>query len=461
MLKSVYLLVILAAFTGSVYSQLIFEKSEYASRREKLMDQIPDGIAILRGAPLPAGDIQFYQYNNLMYFTGLEIPNLILVVDGKTRTSTLFFTIRENDARGEGIPMDLVNDPGRLNGIEKVQAYNQFTPFLTACAESGSVIYTPFNSEELAGEVSAEKSNSLKASMTKDEWDGRLTRELQFVKLLKEKFPAAEVKDCFAKISDLRKIKSKAEIDVMREAGRIGRQAHLAFIRAAGVGVKEWDLANIFEYTCKKEGAQGLAYNTIIMSAENIPYGHYHRYNRTLKDGDFVVLDAGPDYNNYDIDFSTSFPANGRFTPKQKELYELANAIREVCVKSYKPGITFGQAGLNVKKYLIDHGINPDEPRFKGLINYGGYNHSVGMAVHDGMGTFLGPKEVLQEGFVFACDINMMYPDIEIGIRLEDTVVITKDGCEVLSAGLPRTVDEIEKTMIHHNPGKDRYRRHR
>lgn len=255
------------------------------------------------------------------------------------------------------------------------------------------------------------------------------------------------MKDCSAKIGDLRKIKSNAEIDIMREAGRIGRLAHLAFIRATGVGVKESNLANLFEFTCKKEGAQGLAYNTIIMSAENIPYGHYHRYNRTLKDGDFVVLDAGPDYNYYDVDFSTSFPANGKFTPKQKELYELANAIREVCVKSYKPGITLGQVGQNIKKYLTDNGYNTDEARFKGLISYGGYNHSIGMAVHDGMGTFRGPNELLQEGFVFACDINMMYPDIEIGVRLEDTVVITKDGCEVLSSGLPRTVKEVEKIM--------------
>jgi Xaa-Pro aminopeptidase len=449
MKKTAYLLAILALFTGSGFGQLIFEKSEYTARREKLMDQIPDGIAIFRGAPIPAGDTQFYQFNNLMYFTGMEIPDVILLIDGRSRTSTVFFTITENGARGEGISIDLVNDPGKFNGIEKVLPYVEFSSFLTANAGAGCVIYTPFNSEELQGEVSAEKTRSLKNSITKDEWDTRLTRELQFVKLLGEKFPGLEIKDCSSKISDLRKIKSKAEIQVIREVGRIGRQAHLAFIQATGVGVKEWDLANLFEFTCKKEGAQGLAYNTIIMSAENIPYGHYHRYNRILQEGDFVVLDAGPNYQYYDVDFSTSFPANGKFSTKQKELYNLANAIREVCVKSYKPDITFGQVGANVKKYLIDNGYNPDEPRFKGLITYGGYNHSIGMAVHDGMGTFLGPKEVLQVGFVFACDINMMYPDIQIGIRLEDTVVITDEGCEVLSAGLPRTVEEMEKAMKH------------
>ncbi len=309
------------------------------------------------------------------------------------------------------------------------------------------IIYTPFISEELIAEVSREKSNAIRKTVTEDEWDGRLSRELQFVEKLNEKFPDVEVRDCFGIISDLRKIKSEAEIEIMKEAGRIGVVAHKAFMQATRVNVKEIDLANLFEYICRKEGAQGLAYNTIIMSAENIPYGHYHRYNRTLEDGDFVVLDAGPDYNYYDVDFSTSFPANGKFTAKQRELYELANGIRETCINSYKPGITLAEVGQNVKTYLIKNGYNPENRKFGGLIKYGGYNHSVGMAVHDGMGTFDGPNEVLQEGFVFACDINMMYPDIEIGIRLEDTVVITASGCEVLSAGLPRSVEEVENIM--------------
>lgn len=444
--KISFLASILIILSIPALSQLTFEKSEYIARREKLMDMIPDGIAIIRGAALPEGYRQFYQYNNMMYFTGLEIPNVMLVVNGIKRSSTLFMTISEHEAKEEGISIELVKNPGKLTGVEQFLPYENLTEFLSEL-KTLKIVYTPFTSEELPGDVSAEKTRALKKSMTGDEWDGRLSRELQFVKNLNEKFPQIEVKDCFGIISDLRKIKSKAEIDVMREAGRIGVAAHIAFIKATGVNVKEIDLANLFEYTCRQEGAQGLAYNTIIMSAENIPFGHYHRYNRTLEDGDFVVLDAGPDYKYYDVDFSTSFPANGKFTPKQREVYELANGIRETCIKSYKPGITLAEVGQNVKKYLIENGHDVTARRFQGLIKYGGYNHSIGMAVHDGMGTFQGTNEVLQEGFVFACDINMMYSDIEIGIRLEDTVVITKTGCEVLSSGLPRSVEEMEKTM--------------
>jgi Xaa-Pro aminopeptidase len=444
--RTMLIISLLLLFSNIINSQLIFDKSEYVKRREKLMDQIPDGAAVFRGASLQEGVSQFFQYNNIMYFAGLEIPDIILVVDGVTRTSTLFLTISETDAKGEGISMDLINDPGRFTGIEKVLPYDQFSPFLTSMVKDSRTIYTLFKADELIGEVSGEKANSLKRSITDNEWDGRLTRELQFVSRIHDKFPAAVVKDCSGIVSDLRKIKSPAEIEIMREAGKIGVKAHLAFMKAVNVNVKEKYLASLFQYTCKKEDAQEIAYTTIIMSGENMPYGHYNRYNRILKDGDFVILDAGPSYKYYVVDISTSMPANGKFTPKQKELFELANGIREVCIRNFKPGLTLGEVGQNVKKYLTDNGLDPDDKRFSGYVRLAGYNHSIGMAVHDGMGTFKGTNEVLKEGFVFACDI-MAGDNKEIGIRLEDTVLITRDGCEILSAGLPRTAKEVENAM--------------
>jgi Xaa-Pro aminopeptidase len=100
-----------------------------------------------------------------------------------------------------------------------------------------------------------------------------------------------------------------------------------------------------------------------------------------------------------------------------------------------------------VKQYLLDKGLDPEGPGLRRFVRYGGYNHSIGMAVHDGMGTFQGPEEILQEGFVFACDIELSKPDIQLDVRLEDTVVITADGCEVLSSGLPRSIEELESLL--------------
>jgi Xaa-Pro aminopeptidase len=426
--------------------QLIFEKAEYKSRREKLMDRIPDGIAILRGASMPAGSGHFHQYNNMMYFAGVDIPDVILIMDGIKRESTLFFTISERAADEEAISLNLVRDPVAVTGIEHYLPMENFTAALTRRLLQGPVVYTPFHSEEGIGDNSVEKFNKIQRTMVHDEWDGRLTREMQLVKNLKEKFPHIEVQNCSPDIRALRKIKSPAEIDIMREAARVGVNAHKAVMEATRPGQPEKPLAALFEYSCMLDGAQGLAFNTIIMSAEHHAYGHYSKYDRILKDGDFIILDAGPDVHYYDTDISTTFPANGKFSEKQREIYEFAYHIRQVCLDNYRPGITLADVGSEIKKMFEEKGYDIDNPRNSRYFRTGGYNHSIGMAVHDRMDGFSTTAEPLQVGFVFACDI-MAYADSVTTVRIEDTVVITPEGCEVLSAGLPRSVEEIEAFM--------------
>ena len=226
--------------------QLIFENEEYATRREKLMDRIPDGIAIIRGASMPVGDVHFHQYNNMMYFAGVDIPDVILVIDGVSRESTLFFTISERTADGEAIPLALVRDPVKVTGIENYLPIDDFTPALTKRLSNGTVVYTPFSSEERIAENSGEKFRAIQRSMTLNEWDGRLSREMQFVQKLNEKFPEIKVENCSPDIWGLRKIKSTAEIDVMREAARIGVKAHKAVMKATRPGQGEKKLAALF-----------------------------------------------------------------------------------------------------------------------------------------------------------------------------------------------------------------------
>ena len=135
---------------------MVFEKNEYANRREKLMEMIPDGIAIIRGASEPLDNYHFSQYNNMMYFAGVEIPDVILVIDGENKNSTMFFTIDEQTAEGQNIPISLVRDPVNITGIENYLAYGSFSEFLSERIKSGAVIYTPFSPEEQIGENSGE-----------------------------------------------------------------------------------------------------------------------------------------------------------------------------------------------------------------------------------------------------------------------------------------------------------------
>ena len=424
-----------------------FDNSEFAARRAAFMEQISDGIAVIVGAATPTGDSRFFQTNDFYYFTGVEIPNAFLLIDGINKESLLFFNLSEETARGEGLPVELVREPVKYTGIERAYPPDRLPSILTRLSMQTSFFYTPFKPGEINRVNSNEKFNSLQQTMTMNIWDGRLTRELQFVKNLKEKYPHITVRDCSPLIWNFRKIKSSAEIDLLRRAAQLGVEAHKTFIKATRPGVREKELAALFTYTCMRQDAIDLAYNVIIMSGPNHAYGHYHIYDRTLEDGDFIILDAGPDVGYYNADVSTTFPANGKFSEKQKEIYELAYGIYITCLENYRPGTTFRAVGNKVREHLIEKGFDPEERRFRGLIRYGGYNHSIGMATHDPMGTFAGPDEVLKPGFVFACDINMPYADLEMGIRIEDTVVITEDGYENLSQGLPRSLEDIEAFM--------------
>ncbi|MGE5360121.1 MAG: aminopeptidase P N-terminal domain-containing protein [Bacteroidales bacterium] len=453
---SVWVLALPVVFVFVLCAQTVaaqpFDKAEYAARRARLIEKIPDGVAVFLGASTPSGDYEFRQGHDFFYLTGVEVPDAFLVVDGARKESVLFFTMDETAAEGEGLPPELVRSPAAFTGIERVLAAEQFGSYLAGAARRTRVFYTMFKPEELGRENSNEKFNALQKAMTLSPWDGRPTRELQFVRQLRERFPQVEIRDASPIVWNLRKIKTPAELEVMRRAGRIGVRAHNAFIQSVKPGATEQELAALFEFLCKKDGARDLAYSTIIMSGKHHAWGHYHAYDRTLQAGDFLILDAGPDRENYHVDISTSVPASGKFTPRQRELYEIALAVHDLCEKSYRPGVTFRQVGEKVDGFLKENGLGQYAQQFRGIVRLGGYNHSIGLATHDVMGTFAGPDEVLAPGFVFACDIQLFSLAEEIGIRIEDTIAITGDGYENLSAGVPRTVAEIEALMKKEGP---------
>jgi len=433
--------VIILWAAATLSAALLFDKSEYAARRQKFMEKIPDGTALIFGAQPIASYYPYFQNNDFLYLTGVEIPNAVLVVDGIRKTSLLFFTTTEAAARNEGISADLVKNPKEITGIEQVLPYENFTMMLMMLASRAKVLYTPFYPEELAREASTEKFRTLQRNQMLNFWDQRLTREQQFIKLLREKFPMAEIRDCSNFIWELRAIKSPAEIEMMRKTGRIGVKAHTEMMKATRPGMYEYELAAVFDYINEKEGAQELAYGVIISSGENHPYVHYYRHDRLLKDGDFIVCDAAPDLNYYDIDITTSYPANGKFTPRQKEVYEAALAVHEANMKVYRPGLTAEQCRKEVDEILTKQGFDLKKDYFSRM--RGGFGHYVGMATHDVTG---GPQ-VLKPGMVFANEPMVIYAAENLGVRVEDTVLITETGCENLTAGIPRTVKDIEELM--------------
>ena len=221
-LSAVFVLTALARALPT--SPLLFDRAEYTARRSRLMDKIPDGIAIILGATTPSGNREFRQGHDFAYLTGVEISDAYLIIDGIRRESLLFFTIGEREAESEGIPLDLIRNPKEMTGVDQVLPAEQFGTFLARLSQRSRIFYTMFKPEELGAENSNEKFNALQRTMTLNPWDGRLTRELQFVKNLRDKFPQVDVRDCSALVWDLRKIKTPAEIEVLRRAGADRRQ---------------------------------------------------------------------------------------------------------------------------------------------------------------------------------------------------------------------------------------------
>lgn len=405
------------------------------------MEKISDGIVIIRGAQLPGSYMEYYQSNDFMYFTGVELPDAIIIIDGKRKESIIFFSSSERAARSEGIPVELIKNPTIHTGIEKFKSMENFSSSLKDYYDEGYVFYTSFKPEELMRSCSNETLGRLQMNMTDNEWDGRLTRELQFVKKLRAKFPSIEVKDCSELMWELRVIKSPAEIELLREAGRIAVKAHREMIKSTRPGMYEYELAALYKFYCEKAGAQNLAYYQIISSGPNHPYAHYYKHDRKLEDGDFLVIDVGPDHHYYDIDITVSYPANGKFTSRQKEVYEACNAVHEANMKVYRPGLTSEQCRKEVAEILKSQGFDLSKDYFRRM--QGGFGHFVGMAVHD-----VGRRgRVLKAGMVIANEPMAIYADEELGVRVEDTILITEDGCENLTTGLPRTVEEIETIM--------------
>ena len=209
------------------------------------MDEVPDGLVLIPGATASLTGDHFFQSNDFLYFTGVEAPNAWLVVDGVRRGSTLFLTLDEHDAEGEGIPRELVLEPEDYTGIDRALPVEELEGFLRERLGTGGVVCLSQRPEELPRMNTNEVDRAFRREITENPWDGRLSRELQLVERLRERFPGAQIRDCHLPIQVMRKVKSPAEVALIREAARIGVQAHLEFMRNTELGMPERALADL------------------------------------------------------------------------------------------------------------------------------------------------------------------------------------------------------------------------
>lgn len=443
----------------------IFPAEEFAARRVKVLDQISDGIAILQGTTERPGEQPLRQSNQFFYLCGVVEPRAILVLDGRTRRSTLYlYGGAERRERMFGSAMFPGDAAIKATGIESVLARDEFAKALEAFVREGRTIYTPFRPEVLGNASSSDVVGH--AQVTKDDpWDGRPSREELFVQKLKGLGPQVKVQNLDPILDGLRAFKSVREITIIREATRITGLGIMEAMRDARPGMFEYELQADAEFVFKKYGSQGAAYFALVATGQNTLYSHYHKNTAKLEDGDLVQFDYAPDYKYYVSDVTRVFPANGKFSPRQREFYTIYLRLYQALMTSIKvhakPSDIIKEAVVKMDAVMTkfkfsDPNIKEAATRFveryrKSKANSLG--HTVGMEVHD----VPVPTQTLEPGQLFTIEPAMTIPDEHIGIRLEDVILITASGYENLSAFVPVEIADIEKLMA--EPGlSDRLR---
>lgn len=418
-----------------------YTREEFARRRQALMDHAKDGAIILFGdVEAPAG-AHFRQDNDFFYFSGNEDLGAVLVMVPASRQTCLFLpqqTPREEMVDGP----NLLKDPEAKakSGFTDVLPVTYLDEFLARnMARLGGRLHVRLSPRDTLDDARSE-TGLMTGRRARSHYNDQLPIDNHRIAKLKERYPQMEFRDITPAIDAMRVIKTPEEIEVLRRNGRISAEAVKQAILATRPGVFEYEIEAAAVSVILKNGARGPAYAPIVGSGPNSCIWHYDKNSRRVEAGDVVLMDFGADLDHLTMDITRTWPASGRFTDEQREVYRIVLEVQKACIEAFRPGATPQDVKAHVAKVMKAKGIDP-----RGL--EGGFGHGVGLSVHD---VPLGG--VLKEGMVMAIEPALYYPEKGFGVRIEDTVLITRNGCEVLTRGVPKEIEDIEALLA----GRDR-----
>ncbi len=431
-----------------------FPKEEFQERRDKVFNAIGDkAIALLQGAPSVQGFYVFRQTNNFYYLCGLEVPHSYLLLDGRNRQTTLYLPHRNAPReRGEGKQLsaedaELVKE---LTGVDRVKGYEAMAADFVwsyLVRLPSPILYTPFSPAE--GHLQSR--DEILAGLARqfaDPWDDRSSRTADFIRLIRERYPQLELKDLSLTLDNMRIIKSKREVDLIRKASQLAGYGIIEAIRSTEPGIMEYQLDATANFVFSNNGARSEGYRSITAGGQNAWMGHYFHNSDALKSGDLVLMDIAPDYKYYTSDITRMWPVNGTYTKDQRDMYGFIVDYRNTLLKYIRPGVTPNQvmdeSAEEMKKALKKIKFSKDiyKKACEDAFNFRGHlSHPVGLAVHD-VGVYR--NQTLKPGMVFSIDPMIWVREEKLYIRMEDVVVVTEDGVENLAANLPAGLDEME-----------------
>jgi Xaa-Pro aminopeptidase len=282
-----------------------------------------------------------------------------------------------------------------------------------------------------------------------DPWDGRPSKAGHFIHLLKTRYPQFEIRDLSATLDLMRTIKDEKEIDLIRKASQLAGLGIMEAIRSTEPGVIEYQLEAAAAFVFKNNGARGLSYNAIVGGGQNAWMGHYSANSDPVRDGDLILMDLAPDYRYYTSDVTRMWPANGKYTKDQRDLYGFVVEYHKAFMRHIRPGVTPSQildeVAADMREVFESISFSKEIYRKaceEALAFRGHFQHPVGMSVHD-VGRHKGKP--LEVGMVFSIDPMIWVHEEKQYIRMEDVVVVTEDGVENLSANLPIEMDDLER----------------
>jgi Xaa-Pro aminopeptidase len=409
---------------------------------------------VLQGAPEMSAEVAFRQNNSVFYLTGIEVPRALVLLDGRTKRSTLFLPAPRRE-RYNGPELGPGEPAARITGMDAALEREAFAAAVAQLEAEARVIYTPFRPEVRGGGSAGEAVAPARAT-ARDPWDGRPSREETFRDKVKAAAPRAEIRDLDPILDGLRFLKTPREIALMREVTRITGLGIIEAIKEAAPGRREYELSAAAEWVFRRHGSQGPGYFPLSAAGPNIVYSHYHRGQRQLVDGEMVQFDYAPDWQYYTSDISRVFPANGTFTTRQRELYTIYLRLYQALMAAIRPGVPIAQVAkeAGAKMAAIIAGFRFTDPAIRDAATRfaagyqadrprGGLGHALGMEVHD----VTVKRESLQPGEIFTIEPPIAIPDEHLAMRIEDVILITPQGFENLSAFVPIEIADLERLM--------------
>ncbi len=410
---------------------------EFAARRQALMEKVGDGLVVLFAeVDAPPGS-RFLQDNDFYYFTGSNDAGAILVMAPRTKASYLFLqqkTPREEMMDGRNV----LGDPKGAEklGVTAVHPVSYFDEFLArTIGAAGPALRLRLSPRDSLDNARSETA-LFAGRRARTPYNDQVPLDQYRVARLRERYPQAALADVAPLVDEMRAIKTAAEIEILRRNGRVSAEAVRQAMRATRPGAYEFEGEAAAMHVVLGNGGLGAAYAPIVGSGPNTCILHYAENSRRIEAGDLVLMDFGGNMDHLAMDITRTWPASGTFTPEQRVVYGRVLAVLEACLEAYRPGATAEDVRRHVAEVMKRKGLEQG-PELRG-----GFGHGVGLSTHD---VPLGP--VLREGMVFAIEPGLYLPEKNIGIRIEDTVLITKDGCEVLTRDVPKTVEAIESLL--------------